>query len=253
MLLDRLRYELKIMGRWAIVGPLVALVVLGLFAALLAYLRIDSERYLLAIAEMLLPLVGGVIVGAVITQDDALELHLTMPKKYHLTGLLRLALVLLCVGLLALLFLNGLSLTHLLYWNPGLQKMPLPPFTQFLIVQGIWLVPMLWCMAVGFCFALLIQGWGGNVALLGGIWVAEIVFKDFIAQTDWLRPFLLFPTTLLFYGAPPKMTLSAFQDAFNIYWVYPHLELLGMAVVFFFLGWLLLRNTERMLKGTTTE
>jgi hypothetical protein len=253
MSLDRLRYELKIMGRWAILGPFVTLVGLALFALLLVYLHADPQRFLMAVAEMLLPLLGGIIVGVVSTQDPSLELHLTLPRKYHLTGLLRLALVLLCVGLLSLVFLNGLIVFHLLNLPPLIQKISSPSLTQFLIVQGIWLVPLCWCVAVGFCFALIIQGWTGNVALLGGIWIAETIFRDLIASTDWLRPFLLFPTTLLLYGVPPKTPLNVVQDAFARYWVYPHLELLGMVLVFVLLGWLLLCNTERMLKGTTAE
>lgn len=250
-MIDRLYYELKIMGRWAILTPLLVVVGAILLTFLLLYLKTDPQRFLMAVPEMLLPLVAGVVVGAVITQDSALELHLTMPRKYHLTGMLRLTLILLCTGCVALLFINLLPAFNLFYVPPQ-EKVLFSPFQLLVIRQGIWFAPLLWCTAVGFCFSLLIQGWTGNVALLGGIWVIEIFFKDFIALNDWLRPTLLFPTTLLFFGVSdvaPNVALGFFTT----YWLNTRFDLIGTAVVLLLLGWLLLRNTERMLKGTTAE
>jgi len=251
LILDRLYYELKIMGRWATLTPL--LIVMGTIPLtfLLFALKTDPKRFLMAVPEMLLPLVGGVVVGAVITQDSALELHLTVPRKYHLTGMLRLALVLLSIGCIALLFINLLPVFNLLYVPPQ-EQILFSPFQLLVIRQGIWFAPLLWCIAVGFCFSLIMQGWTGNVALLGGIWVIEIVFKDLIALNDWLRPTLLFPTTLLFFGISDG-TPSAVLSFFDTYWLTTRFELIGTAVVLLMLGWLLLRQTERMLKGTTVE
>jgi hypothetical protein len=122
------------------------------------------------------------------------------------------------------------------------------PIARFLAVQIIWFAPLLWCIAVGFCFALLMQSRIAAGALLGSIWVGEIIFKDYIALTSWLRPVLLFPNTLLMFPAT--------NFDYNVYITYnftTRLELLVTAIVLFPLGWLLLRNTDRMLKGVYAE
>ena len=84
--------------------------------------------------------------------------------------------------------------------------------------------------------------------MLGGIWIAEIIFKDYIVLTPWLRPILLFPTTLLIFTMP-----GISQADFNLYWLDTRFEVLATGLLLFPVGWLLLRNTEGLLRGVSAE
>jgi hypothetical protein len=242
----RLYYETKLMGKRVVLVPLLIMVGATLIALFIHNAHNDPARFLLAIPEMLLPLAAGVIIGTVIAIDPALELQLTVPRKYHLTGLLRISLIFLCIACSAFVFMNGTNVLHLLY---------LPTFTVnwspiacFLLVQMIWFPPLFACAFIGFCFALVMQSRTAGGALLGCIWVAEIMFKNLIWLVPWLRPFFLFPSTLVAYpltNIPYALYLSQGLAT--------RLELLGIALVLLLCGWLLLRNTERMLKGATEE
>jgi hypothetical protein len=92
----------------------------------------------------------------------------------------------------------------------------------------------------------LLRSRSASSALIGGLWIFEIIFKDYIAVTNWLHPVFLFPTTLL----PLVETIP--QVYFNI-WLTTRLELLGTAFVFLLIGWLLLRNPEGLLKTSSEE
>ena len=115
-------------------------------------------------------------------------------------------------------------------------------------MQLAWLAPLLWCAGLGLCIALLTQSWTGSAAMLGGIWIAEIIFKDYITLTSWLRPISLFPTTLLLFTAP-----GISQANFNMYWLNTRVEVLATGLILLPLGWFLLRNSERLLKGANGE
>ncbi|GCE22890.1 hypothetical protein [Dictyobacter kobayashii] len=246
MLLDRLYYEIKLLGKRSILTPLMLLLGFVLLAFLLNSRQVNPARTLLAGVEMMLPIAMGAIIGTVIAQDAALELQLTVPHKYHHTAVLRFSCLLVLSVSLALIYINSMNGLHLIYLPSFMQNWS--PLVRLLLIQLIWLAPLLWCLAVGSCFALLLQSRTAGVALLGGIWIAEIIFKDFIALTDWLRPFLLFPATLL--GFPQT---DATWEQYNKYFLVTRIELTATAIILFVLGWLLLRNSERMLKGSVEE
>jgi hypothetical protein len=91
---------------------------------------------------------------------------------------------------------------------------------------------------VGLCIALLTRSRTASSAILAGIWIAEAVFYGYFIYTSWLQPLFLFPTTLA-----PYIT----------FWFTNRYIVLGTALVFFVLGWLLLHNTEALLQGTAGE
>ena len=93
MSFDRLHYELRLMGRRVLLTPVLIMVCFGLFAGLLAYLKVNPNRFLLAGLEMFLPLAAGVIIATIVTQDPAIELQLTFPRQYRTTTLHRLFLI----------------------------------------------------------------------------------------------------------------------------------------------------------------
>ncbi|GLV54787.1 hypothetical protein KDH_16340 [Dictyobacter sp. S3.2.2.5] len=246
MFVDRLYYEIKLLGKKALLTPLLLVIGFVLLAFILNARHVDPARTLQGGVEMMIPIAIGSMVGTVIAQDPALELQLTVPRKYHHTGILRFLCLLVLGVVLSVIYINTLAAVHMLYLPKFTQQWS--PLSIFLVIQLIWLAPLLWCMAAGGCFSLLLQSRTAGVALLCAIWIAEIVFKDFIALNNWLRPFLLFPATLV--GFPPT---NATPEQYNMYFLQPHYELLAITTLILIIGWLLLRNAERMLKGSTEE
>jgi hypothetical protein len=244
MFLDRLRYEIILMGKRTILTPILTIVGGALLAELLYILHTNPARTLSACLEIILPLAASVLVATITSQDDAIELQLTMPKKYAVTALDRLVIIVSWTICNALFFSISIFALKLAYVpQPSLaSSLPL----LFLIGQLTWLAPLFWFAAVGLCLALLLRSRSASGALLGGIWIIEIIFKDYIAATNWLHPVFLFPTTLLpLVGFIPS-------DLFNL-WLTNRFELIGTALVLLLVGWLLLRNPERLLKTSSEE
>jgi hypothetical protein len=247
MPLDRVRYELKLAWKTMLLLPLALLVAVALLVLVQRFVaHQSSERLLLATVEMLLPTAAGIMVATTLAHDDALELHLTLPRSYARTGLLR---VLVLTGWCACLACVVLAAIMLL----GI--VPLPPFAasvsppvEMALVQLVWLSPMLWLVAAGLCLALATKSRTASGALLGGIWLLDLLFVGVLVQTAWLRPFLLFPATFVIY---PASLVS--RASFDAYWLTTRFELLGMAAVLLPLGWLMLRDYEGLLKGVSEE
>ncbi len=244
MSFDRLRYELQLMGKRAILPPIVTVLGYGLLALLLHYLKVNPARFLESGPEMMLPMIVGMFAGALISSDPALELQLTMPRKYHMTGIFRILMIIVWTACSALLLINISAALKLEYMLQPPQ--PQSALVQFLMRQLVWLGPLLWCVGLASCFGLLLRSRAAGAALLGGVWIAEIIFKDRIAATTWLRPVLLFPTTLVL---PPAVVP---QSWYNI-WLTSRFEVLGTGLVLLLLAWLLLHNPEGLLKGSTEE
>lgn len=245
MSFDRLRYELQLMGKRVILTPMLVMFGFGVFAELLHYLNVNPGRFLSSGLEMFLPMAAGVIVATIVSHDPAIELQLTLPKKYSTAAMLRLVLIVCWTACIAVLSGIVIDAFQLGYTPQQLQSWAIP--FQFFVEQLMWIAPLLWFVAVGFCLALLIRSRSASGAILGGIWLAEIVFKDFIAITPWLRPILLFPTTLILF---PSQNIPQFL--FNI-WLTNRFEVLGTGLALLPLGWLLLHNTEGLLKGSSEE
>ncbi len=236
MFFDRFRYELQLMGKRVILTPILVMVGFGLFAGLLHYLKVDPARTLSASLEMILPLAAGVIVATIVSHDPAIELQLTLPKKYHRTAMGRLLLIVgwtACIALLSSVVLVAFNLSYV-----PLQLQSWSALLSLLTNQLTWLAPLFWFVALGLCLALLFRSRSASSAVLSGIWIGEILFKDFFINTDWLRPVFLFPTTL-------KPGID--------FWLTNRFEVLGTALVLLLLGWLLLRNLEGLLKGSSEE
>ncbi|MDQ2904132.1 MAG: hypothetical protein M3Y81_11330 [Chloroflexota bacterium] len=246
MIIDRLRYELKLAGKMLIVVPGTVILVIGLFAVLVHFLQQSPAHALLAGLEMFLPLAAGIVAATLVSQDAALELQLTMPRKYHITGLLRLLLIFCWTTCLAVFWLVGMLLLNMLYTPAFTQVWPQP--VRVLTLQLLWFAPLLWFVAMGACLALLTQSRSASGALVGGLWLLNILFVSIFASIAWLRPILLFPATLIIYPATHVPAAD-----FTTYWLTTRFELLAGALILLALDWLLLRDTERLLKGATEE
>lgn len=244
MLIDRLRYELQLMGKRAILPPLVTMGGYILFTFLLFYLRTAPGRFLESGPEMILPMVVGMFAGTLISADPALELQLTMPRRYQKTAILRVFVILLWTAGIALLFINLAAACNLEYMLQPPQ--PQPGLVRFLTRELVWLGPLFWCVGIASCSGLLMKSRTAGAALLGGIWIIEIIFKDTLAYIPWLRPVLLFPTTLV---TPPTVVS---QDIYTL-WLTSRFEVLGTGLLFVVLAWLLLRNPESLLRTVNEE
>src|SRR5260370_42555776 len=96
MCLKRFRYELRIVGKWVLLIPLLGMGCFALLAAILTILHVDHLRIaqvLTASLEMILPLLAGLQVATIASHDAAIELQLTLSTKYRFTVLLRIGLI----------------------------------------------------------------------------------------------------------------------------------------------------------------
>ena len=236
MSFDRLRYELLLMGRHVLWTPVLMMVCFGLFAGLLAYLKVNPSRFLLAELEMFLPLAAGVVIAAIVTQDPAIELQLTLPRPYWSTTLRRLILIVCWSTCIA--FVSSSILLLLKLWYAPQQVQSWAMVLQFFAGQLAWLAPLLWFAAIGLCLAALTHNSTAVSTCLSGIWLLETIFSGYFVSTNWLRPIFLFPTTLT-----PSVD----------FWLANRVELVVAALVFLAIGLLLLRNTEGLLKGSSEE
>ncbi len=235
MLIDRWRYDIKLLGRLAFFTPLLMMASFAFIAVFLHTIGVSPARFLSAGLEVFLPVAMGVIGATVSMHDPALELQLTLPRSYATTTLRRLFCITGWSACTALLSTGLIALFHLAYPPQQIHNWPTP--LQILAMQMIWLVPLLWFVAVGLCLTLLTHSRTASGALLAVIWILEVLFLGNIAEkTPWLQPAMLFSTTL----APDAS-----------YWLSSHIALLLTALLLLPINWLLLRNTEGLLKGTS--
>jgi hypothetical protein len=239
MFFDRFWYELRIMGKWVILIPLLIMLGFAFLAMLLTIMQVSHLRIsqvLTGSLEMVLPLATGLLTTTIIGHDAAIELQLTTSKTYRMTAFVRLSLIIVWVSCIALF--SSVFVYHLRFWRVPSQVLAWKVLPQFLIGQLTWVAPLLWFVGAGFCLALLIRSRSASSALLGGIWMIEAIFYGYFAIINWLKPLFLFPTTLA-----PSIS----------FWLSNRIELLITALVFIFFGWFLLHNSELLLQGTAGE
>jgi hypothetical protein len=138
-----------------------------LLAELLYTLHTNPAHTLSACLEIILPLATGILVATITSQDNAIELQLTMPKKYALTALGRLSMIVSWTICIAVFFSFSIFALKLAYVPQPSLASPLP--LQFLIGQLTWLAPLFWFAAVGLCLVLLLRSQSACSALLGSI------------------------------------------------------------------------------------
>lgn len=238
MSLDRLRYELRLLGKPVFLTPLL---VIGGLALLLAVANRGVTAYTMARAlsgslEILLPMAAGVVVATIATHDRAIELQLTMPRKYHRTANARFLFILLWSALVALL--TSVLLISFNHWRLPVQLAHWSQPWQFLTWQLTWLSSMLWLVAFGLVLSLLIRSRSASGALIGVFAFAQLMFHGTFDTNVFLHPVYLFP-----------LTFTPGAD----YWLANRLELLGTALVLLVLAWFLLRRPELLLAQAPGE
>lgn len=248
MFFDRLRYESKLLWKQFFLLPLLTVVLFTLFVYLQTILHEDPARTLLSEAEVFLPLVAGMTVGTFTIQEPSLELHLTLPSTYRRTIFLRLAILVGTTAIVSCIFLS--ILTAMGYWYLPPFLLSGPQIMQWLIIQLIWIAPLLWFVGISLVLSVLLKSSVLSGSVLAGIWLMELVLWDPFLHNPWLRSQYLFSTTMFIYQGKGVALPASF---FNAVWLIPRFELIGTALVLLLLGWFLLQNTERLLKGASAE
>src|SRR5215467_2647851 len=93
MLLDRLRYEIRLLGRPVLLTPCLIMLVGGLLAVVLHLSHTKMIGLFTACLEMFLPLAAGIFVTTLCGYDPAIELQLTLTARYRRTVTYRLAII----------------------------------------------------------------------------------------------------------------------------------------------------------------
>lgn len=236
MFLDRLRYEVRLLGKFSLPVPCLVMIIGVLLAELLRLGQTKTTSLLNACLEMFLPLVAGIFAATICGHDPAIELQLTLPTFYRRTVLYRLTIIGIWIACVAMIASTNLQ------WLGIAKTLPIasswPQIVQWGTRQLLWFAPLLWFLAIGLLLALLLRSRSASIALLGGIWIAENIMYGLLIGTSWLHPVFLFATTLT-----PAATLPTF-------WLSNRIELLGTAVMFLLIGWMRLRQTEALLQKT---
>lgn len=236
--IDRLRYEVRLLGLGTFGLPLLTALIFTGVSALAAYdvlhsggsravAHADTARGLLLLLEFGLPPVAGIAAANLVGGNPAVELHLALPRSYAATTWLRLALLTLwCVVIAAL---ATVAIAAAGYWIAP-QAAPRQPL--------IWGAPMLWCVAGGAALTLLLRSRVASSAVLGMLWVGELFLRGFILQNTALQKAYLFLTL---------ETLPDNHTPASAYWLTNRLTLLVMAAVFLVAIIVLLHRNESLL------
>ncbi|HEY6407899.1 MAG TPA: hypothetical protein VIY29_10575 [Ktedonobacteraceae bacterium] len=236
--MDRFRYELRLLGWRVTLTPVLVTLGLSIFALILQVVDTEIKRFFTASLEIILPLVVGLLVTTVTTDDPAVELLLTMPCTYATTIMRRLSITLLWCTLITLLFSSMLSLLNLWFLPQQISTWAKP--SQLLAGQLIWIPTLLWFSAVGFVIAQVTRSRATSIMLLSSIWIFSMfVFGLPLRFPDWLKQSLYLFTS----------TLSPQID----YWFTNREIILLTALLLIPIGWLLLRSTEGLLKTASEE
>jgi len=181
------RHETRRLGALPLALPPLTVGVFAALAGLMGAGGADSRqiaKLLLAGLEVGLPLAAGLIAAGVVAGEPAVELHCSLPTRYRVTLLRRLAL------LLAWTSLVSVGAAALLV---GVDRWLVP--RPFALAQLGWLAPLLWFVAVGATLALALRSRAASSGLLTGVWLLENLFRETFLATDWLRFWFLFATT----------------------------------------------------------
>jgi len=98
--------------------------------------------------------------------------------------------------------------------------------------QLTWLAPIVWCIGLGAALALALRSTVASSAILGMLWLGELLLRDYFLGNAALQKVFLF------------LTIVEPQAA---YWLANRLTLVGMGLVLLVGTALLLRNNEWLL------
>jgi hypothetical protein len=239
VLLDRWRYELRLLGGLTFALPVgIGIIYLGfsLFArnngSTPALATLDMGRGLLALLENGLPLGAGLIAAIAVAPDRSLELHLSVPARYRRTVLARLAVVVAWA-----LLISGVACGMVI--AGGEWVFPVAGWDRVLL----WLPSLLCFAALGALFTLALRSRVASSTILGILWIVQFLLEPVFLQDDVLKRLYLFTSEEIFPGI-----LQLPQSAWYDIWLQNRLILTGVALILFAGSALVLRNTEALLR-----
>ncbi len=197
----------------------------ALMALLIILMRGEAKRTFDiadAFLGFVLPLAAGILAAAAIVDDSALELQLAAPRAPWRTLLERLGLLLILVATAALLYQVFLAL----------MGVDISPLGNLAARQLAWLTPSLALMGLGSVAALAFAQGTGGALLAGGMWLLQLLLKDWFAASPWARYLFVF--------------MAARYPDHPDFWA-NQLCLMGITVVLVIGSALLLKREERYL------
>ncbi len=241
MFFTRCWYELRILGKWVLLIPLMIMGGTAFLALLYGVIIPQAStaqiaKMLTGSLEMVLPLATALVIGTIGTRDTAVEVQLALPTAYHWTVFLRVSLIggwSIATSVLASAIISLLGL-----WHRPAQIQTWSVVSQWLAGQLVWAAPLFALSAWTFCLALLLLSRAASGGVVGAVWILESFLYQMFASTSWLQPLYLFPTT--------------FTPAIS-FWLANRLDLLAIALVLFAVSWGLLRRHEALIQGAGGE
>ncbi len=224
---DRLRLDLLVLGPWLFALPVFVVAVFAVAVGMMAVKQaphLDITNMVMAGIEGVIPLVTGIALATVTAHDPALELHLAVLEPYRQTVLRRCLVMVVWSALLETLAV--LLLAQIAPWalrQAGAGALLLT-----------WLAPLLWFSSLGALLALVLRNRAASAAILGVVWVLELLFHAALTSAGWTRAAFVFATMF---------------DPTAAFWLQNRLELLGTALVLFAVVWWYLRHAEWRLRG----
>ncbi len=223
----RWRYEVRLCGWRTVLGPLLALAALAVFAVLISFSAAREVNPILSFGLDLLPLVAGIAAASAVSGDGLVELQLSLPTSFRFTVVRRLVVALGWPILLTLIGTLGLSLTQRLVWPVAATG-----YTPLDVL--IWLPPLLWLAGCGAAVTLGLRNIAAATGAVGLLWMLEEIAAGFFAQSPWGRLVWLF---------------FRYADGLDGTWYLNRLVLIVSAIALLALAVWLLGRSEHLLGG----
>jgi hypothetical protein len=200
MRMTRLKYTFQVFQKDHFWLPIAIMALFLVIVMLIA----EANRYNIARAFLgfVLPLISGGLSAYGFLADSALELQFTTSRSTWHMIFERLGLV------FSVIILTSLSFQLIV----ALMGVSLSPLGGVLIRQLVWLVPCFTMLVLGGAASLMARSSNGGFALVGAIWITQLILRGWFARKPILRYFLLFYGVMDPFGSPRLInyiTLSA--------------------------------------------
>lgn len=216
----RLRYTFKTLQKdqlWLPFGIMALFLVITIFIP--TKNRYNTSR---AFLGFMLPLISGGLSAYAFLADPALELQFTTSHRIWKMIFERLGIILAIVSFTSLIFQAVVIMM-------GISLAPLGEFAQR---QLVWFVPCLTLLILGGATSLVTKNCSGGFALVGGIWISQLLTRGWFAREPILR------NILLFYGV---------MDPLGKQRIYNQITLMAISVFLLVVTYTLLKKQERYI------
>jgi hypothetical protein len=197
--------------------------IMALFSVV-AFFAPDANKYNTARAFLgfVLPLIGGGLSSYGFLADNALELQFTTKHSTWRMIFGRLGFI------FSMICITSLSFQIIVAFM-GISLAPLGGIIQR---QLIWLVPCMTLMVFGGASSLMAESCSGGFALVGGVWIIQLLLRGWFARKPILR------NILLFLGA---------MDPLGQLRIYNQLTLTAISLLLLAMTYLLLKQQEKYI------